>query len=107
LNEFFFVGGPLTLEIEPDRRIVVGIVSFGAAAGCTLEHPAVFSRVTSFLDWIDDTISGSNFETDEATVDDIVTQQADERTSTTDGVGRIRAVSYILIFNLVMSVLFN
>jgi len=36
----------------PDRTIV-GIVSYGALAGCQLGYPAAFTRVTSFLDWID------------------------------------------------------
>jgi secreted trypsin-like serine protease len=31
----------------------VGIVSFGSSAGCTLGYPAVFTRVTSYLDWIE------------------------------------------------------
>jgi len=34
-------------------RYVVGIVSFGALAGCELEYPVVFTRVTHYLSWID------------------------------------------------------
>jgi secreted trypsin-like serine protease len=30
----------------------VGIVSFGAAAGCTVGYPVGFTRVTKFLSWI-------------------------------------------------------
>ena len=33
--------------------IQVGIVSFGAAAGCDLNHPAAFARVTSFIDFLE------------------------------------------------------
>lgn len=33
-------------------QIVVGIVSYGAAASCTSNYPVVFTRVTSYLDWI-------------------------------------------------------
>lgn len=46
-------GGPLTAEIAPGRRVIVGIVSFGAADGCTLGYPAVYTRVTSYLDFIE------------------------------------------------------
>jgi len=34
-------------------RFVVGIVSFGALAGCELDYPAVYTRVTYYLSWID------------------------------------------------------
>jgi len=34
-------------------RIAVGIVSYGALAGCEVGYPVVYTRVTSFLDWID------------------------------------------------------
>jgi secreted trypsin-like serine protease len=47
------IGGPLTMEIDPGRRVIVGIVSFGAQIGCTLGHPVVFTRVTSYLHWIE------------------------------------------------------
>jgi secreted trypsin-like serine protease len=30
----------------------VGIVSFGAAAGCQRGYPVAFTRVTSYLNWI-------------------------------------------------------
>jgi secreted trypsin-like serine protease len=44
-------GTGLTVDIQGVRTII-GIVSFRAAAGCTLGHPAVFTRVTEFVDWI-------------------------------------------------------
>lgn len=45
-------GGGLTVELN-GKNTLAGIVSFGAAVGCTLGHPAVFTRVTSYLDWIE------------------------------------------------------
>ena len=44
-------GGGLTVDLN-GRKVVVGVVSFGALAGCTLNYPAVYTRVTSYLDWI-------------------------------------------------------
>lgn len=45
-------GGGLTVELR-GAKVIVGVVSFGAAISCTQSHPAVFTRVTSFLDWIE------------------------------------------------------
>ncbi|EDW17110.1 serine protease 1 [Drosophila mojavensis] len=42
-------GGPLVLEAS---KVLVGVTSFGAAAGCQLGYPAAFTRVTAFLPWI-------------------------------------------------------
>ncbi|EDW94705.1 serine protease 1 [Drosophila yakuba] len=42
-------GGPLVLASD---KVQVGLTSFGSAAGCEKEYPAVFTRVTSYLDWI-------------------------------------------------------
>lgn len=44
-------GGPLTVPSGGARQ-QVGVVSFGAAAGCQLGHPAGFARVSSFRAWI-------------------------------------------------------
>jgi chymotrypsin len=44
-------GGPLTVA-EAGGRLQVGVVSFGAAAGCEQNFPAGFARVTSFRQWI-------------------------------------------------------
>ncbi|XP_065360452.1 serine protease 1-like [Calliphora vicina] len=43
-------GGPLVLE---SSKIQVGLTSFGSSAGCAKGYPAVFTRVTSYLDWIE------------------------------------------------------
>jgi secreted trypsin-like serine protease len=45
-------GGPLIYEEDGGNHILVGIVSFGAAAGCELGYPTVFTRVNNFLSWI-------------------------------------------------------
>jgi secreted trypsin-like serine protease len=46
-------GGPLTVPRAGDTRpIQIGVVSFGAAAGCAGTFPSGFARVTSFLAWI-------------------------------------------------------
>ncbi|KAI4469002.1 chymotrypsin-related [Holotrichia oblita] len=41
-------GGPLMID-----NIQVGIVSFGIGLGCELRWPSAFTRVTSYLDWIE------------------------------------------------------
>lgn len=41
-------GGPLI----NDDGIQIGLTSFGSGEGCHLGHPSVFTRVTSYLDWI-------------------------------------------------------
>uniref|UniRef100_A0A182J1H5 Uncharacterized protein n=1 Tax=Anopheles atroparvus TaxID=41427 RepID=A0A182J1H5_ANOAO len=45
-------GGPLTVSIVPQGRLLVGLVSFGDAAGCTVGIPSVYARITYFLQWI-------------------------------------------------------
>lgn len=45
-------GGPLS-DVSADGVFSqIGIVSFGASAGCELGYPAGFTRVTSYLSWI-------------------------------------------------------
>ncbi|KAF4520520.1 hypothetical protein B566_EDAN004794 [Ephemera danica] len=42
-------GGPLVVQ-ESDRNFtLVGVVSFGSARGCSIGAPAVFTRITSYL----------------------------------------------------------
>lgn len=44
-------GGPLVLN--NDTRTVVGIVSHGFDAQCRIRVPDIFTRVSSFVDWIE------------------------------------------------------
>ncbi|KAH8266223.1 hypothetical protein KR038_009457 [Drosophila bunnanda] len=43
-------GGPLVLE---GTDILIGATSFGIALGCERGWPGVFTRITSYLDWIE------------------------------------------------------
>jgi len=45
-------GGALAVQESDDLWTQVGVVSFGAAAGCQLGFPVGFARVSSFLPWI-------------------------------------------------------
>ncbi|XP_046969189.1 collagenase-like [Vanessa cardui] len=44
-------GGPLAIG-SGNSRTLIGITSFGSAAGCSRGFPAGFARVTSFASWI-------------------------------------------------------
>ncbi|XP_068629807.1 collagenase-like [Battus philenor] len=44
-------GGPLVVH-SFGRRILVGIVSYGHSSGCSGGFPAVYARVTSYVNWI-------------------------------------------------------
>nr|AAF71520.1 HzC21 chymotrypsinogen [Helicoverpa zea] len=44
-------GGPLVVNSN-NRRILIGVTSFGSPRGCQAGSPAVFARVTSFISWI-------------------------------------------------------
>lgn len=43
-------GGPLVLAATGEQ---IGVVSFGIALGCEIGWPHVYTRVTSYLDWIE------------------------------------------------------
>ena len=51
-------GGPLNMkfnvkdESSGDKWKQVGVVSFGASAGCEVGYPAGFTRTESYLDWV-------------------------------------------------------
>ena len=49
-------GGPLTVA-RGGNRLQIGVVSFGASAGCERGFPAGFARVTSFRQWINNNSS--------------------------------------------------
>ncbi|KAJ0176084.1 hypothetical protein K1T71_008258 [Dendrolimus kikuchii] len=44
-------GGPLVVTSN-NRRILIGVTSYGAAAGCSIGLPAAFARVTSYISWL-------------------------------------------------------
>ncbi|KAH9638174.1 hypothetical protein HF086_008778 [Spodoptera exigua] len=44
-------GGPLVVNSN-NRRILIGVTSFGHRDGCQRGHPAAFARVTSYISWI-------------------------------------------------------
>ena len=46
--------------IENDRWVQVGVVSFGAATGCSDDHPNGYTRIAYYLDWIEE-ITGLSF----------------------------------------------
>ncbi|XP_055378938.1 uncharacterized protein LOC129610397 [Condylostylus longicornis] len=54
-------GGPLTVE-EDGKKILIGITSFGSVFGCEKGFPGVYTRITSYLDWISD-ITGIGYDT--------------------------------------------
>uniref|UniRef100_A0A1L8EG51 Putative trypsin n=1 Tax=Haematobia irritans TaxID=7368 RepID=A0A1L8EG51_HAEIR len=49
-------GGPLVYK-EGETNYVIGATSFGIALGCEKGWPGVFTRVTAYLDWIEE-VSG-------------------------------------------------
>ena len=53
-------GGALGVQESDGIVTQVGVVSFGAAAGCTRGFPVGFARVTSFLTWIS-SVTGLSF----------------------------------------------
>ncbi|XP_061395917.1 brachyurin-like [Musca vetustissima] len=46
-------GGPLVLK-QNGENIVIGATSFGIIYGCEVGWPAVFTRITAYLDWIEE-----------------------------------------------------
>jgi secreted trypsin-like serine protease len=47
------IGGPLVYLENDGRYTQVGIVSFGFSLGCTVGYHVAFTRVTSYLEWIE------------------------------------------------------
>ncbi|CAB3378284.1 Hypothetical predicted protein [Cloeon dipterum] len=48
-------GSPLVLDdVNYGERIQVGVMSFGASVGCTQGYSTVYTRVTNYLQWIQD-----------------------------------------------------
>ncbi|XP_047028076.1 collagenase-like [Helicoverpa zea] len=44
-------GGPLVVTSN-NRRILIGVTSFGSGRGCQVGAPSAFARVTSYISWI-------------------------------------------------------
>nr|XP_014099017.1 brachyurin [Bactrocera oleae] len=44
-------GGPLTYYYR-NKSYLIGLTAFGSAGGCEIGYPAVYTRITSYLDWI-------------------------------------------------------
>ncbi|XP_028166477.1 collagenase-like [Ostrinia furnacalis] len=49
-------GGPLFISERSGEKYLIGVVSYGSAYGCEAGHPTVFTRISSFIDWIYDKI---------------------------------------------------
>ncbi|XP_055841242.1 brachyurin-like [Episyrphus balteatus] len=45
-------GGPLVYQ-ENGENMLIGLTSFGISLGCEVGFPGVFTRITSYLDWIE------------------------------------------------------
>ncbi|XP_054733701.1 brachyurin-like [Anastrepha obliqua] len=45
-------GGPLVYN-DGEETVLIGATSFGIALGCEVGWPGVFTRITSYLDWIE------------------------------------------------------
>ena len=50
-------GGPLTVKGEDGKFSVIGVVSWGE--GCAKGYPGVFTKVTPYLDWINESIKNN------------------------------------------------
>lgn len=48
-------GGPIVHQVGRRKSYLWGIVSFGSNKGCTVGRPVVFTRVSSFLEFIETT----------------------------------------------------
>merc|ERR1712055_54080 len=51
-------GGPLNCEVAPGQWEIAGVTSWGRA-GCDPISPSVYSRVSNFLDWINETMANN------------------------------------------------
>jgi secreted trypsin-like serine protease len=77
-------GGPLVVKADnPNGYLQVGVVSWGTMCGNKVT-PSVFARVSSFTDWINDTMAkNQGSETNEGTSENDEETNGDE-----EGVGR-------------------
>ncbi|XP_034234588.1 collagenase-like [Thrips palmi] len=49
-------GGPMVVYEADGKPTLIGLTSFGVGLGCAASWPNVFTRVTSYLDWIESSI---------------------------------------------------
>ena len=49
-------GGPLTVVDKEDAHVLVGIVSKKIGQSCTNQKNSVFTKATSYMPWIEETI---------------------------------------------------
>ncbi|XP_070141876.1 chymotrypsin-2-like [Drosophila kikkawai] len=54
-------GGPLAVRHEDDF-VVLGITSLGHTRYCTINHPSLYTRVVSFLNWIHENAGAHNLD---------------------------------------------
>ncbi|XP_049293909.1 collagenase-like [Anopheles funestus] len=58
-------GGPLTVEDADGSQTVIGVFAFISVLGCELDRPAVYTRLTPYLAWIEansDVVIRNDFE---------------------------------------------
>ncbi|XP_033623844.1 chymotrypsin-like elastase family member 2A [Fukomys damarensis] len=82
-------GGPLSCQVDDGRWQVHGVVSFGSSLGCNYyRKPSVFTRVSSFVDWIDEprTPVGLRFPATRLAMPEDVSVQGEELSSRGEGV---------------------
>lgn len=48
-------GGPLTTA----DNVAIGIVSYGSSVGCEINYPVVYTRISCYLEWINEVIIGN------------------------------------------------
>lgn len=47
-------------DLATGKWILIGVTSFGSASGCEKGYPNGFTRVRSYLDWIEGTVKYNN-----------------------------------------------
>jgi len=45
-------GGPLAIRNEDGTSTLLGLTAFGTDRECSVQRPQVFTRVSSYLEWI-------------------------------------------------------
>ena len=50
-------GGPLQIRGQDGRQFIIGVTSFSHPYCAARNNPAMYIRITTFIDWIKETIS--------------------------------------------------